>query len=406
MNRSKKLGIVTCCLDDWGGSEELWARSIPHLLTGGIQKIVVYKNQINEQHPEFAYLKSKQIKLRELSPGLTFPEKLFYKVIAIYERIIDKLNISKYQWDKSAGNLFKALKADRPDLVLISQGINFDGLIYASQCLTLGIPYFIVCHKAVNFYWPNPVERTYMKEVLLKAEKCLFVSEHNRKYTEEQFGIRLSNSDIVVNPVKTPVSPLPYPSTLDGYKLACVGRLFVIDKGQDMLIRVLAKPKWKNRKITISLVGNGPDKEALMEMASLLQVQNIHFSGFNQDIRKLWSDYHALILPSRSEGLPLTIIEAMSLGRVVIATNAGGNNEIVQDQVTGFMAEANENDLDHVLECAWARKEEWETMGKQAAQHISKLIPENPEKRFAELIVELLQKEDKRKIKVINNPTG
>lgn len=392
MDFNKKLGIVTCCLDDWGGSEELWARSIPLLRDNGIHKIIIYKNQINQEHPEFAYLKSNNIKFRELSPRLKLYEKLFDQLKDVFDRISGKLGISKYQWNKPAGTLYKALKADRPDLVLISQGINFDGLVYAQQCLTLGIPYIIVCHKAVNFFWPHPSDRNYMKETLLKAEKCLFVSEHNRKYTEEQFGLRLHNSDIVINPVKTPVLPLPYPPTLAGYRLACVGRLFIIDKGQDMLIRVLAQPKWRERNITISLVGKGPDKEALMEMASLLDVQNISFSGFNQDIKTLWANHHALILPSRSEGLPLTIIEAMSLGRVVIATNAGGNNEVVEDEISGFICEANENDLDQAMERAWNKKDEWENMGKQAAEHIRKVVPKNPETRFAELIIDLMRK--------------
>jgi glycosyltransferase involved in cell wall biosynthesis len=390
MNKDKKFAVVTCCLDDWGGSEELWAKSIPFLIKEDIKNIIVFKHKINHKHPEFIKLSANNLLLKELSPRLKFVRNVFSKLTDSFYHIGDKLGLLAYQWNKPAHALFRHLKAERPNLVLISQGINFDGLAFAYQCLKLNIPYIIVCHKAVNFFWPQAGDRDYMKETLIKARKCLFVSEHNRKLTEEQFGIRLVNSDIVINPVKTSVSPLPYPSTLETYKLACVGRLFVIDKGQDILIRILAQPKWKERNIMIDFIGKGPDKEALMEMASLLEVQNISFSGFNDDIKDIWATHHALILPSRSEGLPLTIVEAMSFGRIVIATNAGGNNEIIQNEVTGFIGEANESDLDKTLEIAWNRRTEWEAMGLQAAEYITHTIPKNPEKKFADLIIETI----------------
>jgi glycosyltransferase involved in cell wall biosynthesis len=229
-----------------------------------------------------------------------------------------------------------------------------------------------------------------MKETLLQAKKCLFVSAHTKNITEEQFGVRLPNSDIVINPVKTAVEPLPFPSTNEGYRLACVGRLFVIDKGQDMLLRIMAQPKWRERDISLSFVGSGPDMDGLKELAQLLELNNISFSGYTNDLKQLWNGHHALILASRSEGLPLTIIEAMSLGRPVIATNAGGNSEIIEDQVTGFVSEINENDLDNTMEIAWAKREEWKSMGIKAAKHINEIIPKAPERIFVNLINSIL----------------
>ncbi|MBB6269805.1 glycosyltransferase involved in cell wall biosynthesis [Pedobacter cryoconitis] len=386
MGKDKKLAIVTCCLDDWGGSEELWAKSIAILDNQNLKRITIYKNKINQQHPEFVKLKHKNIFFKELIPEFSFLKKGLFKLIDDFNRLGNKIGISTYNWNKPAGRLYHLLKSDQPDLVLISQGINFDGLVYAWQCLKLNIPYIIVSHKAVNFYWPQHSDRSYMKETLIKAEKCLFVSEHNRKLTEEQFGIRLPNSAIVMNPVKTRGPVIPYPLVSDHYRLACIGRLFVIDKGQDILLRVLAQPKWKVRKLSISFIGKGPDKDGLKEMATLLGVENISFEGYNTDLKDIWANHHALILPSRSEGLPLTIIEAMFLGRIVITTNAGGNTELVEDQETGFIAEANEKDLDEAMERAWQKRDSWQSMGAKAALHIAGHIPEFPEKQFANLL--------------------
>jgi len=390
VRKGKKIAIVTCCLDDWGGSEELWARSIPGLRDNGITHITIFKNKINGTHPEYLKLKHKNVKFSELDPGLSLVEKVASRVTDPFYRLLDRANVVAYNWNKPVARLYRGLKAAPPDLVLISQGINFDGIAYAYQCFKLNIPYLIVTHKAVDFFWPQPNDRAYMKETLLNAKRCLFVSEHNRKLTEEQFGIRLQNSDIVVNPVKTQVEPLPYPAVDKGYRLACVGRLFVIDKGQDMLLRILSQPKWRGRNISIHFFGAGPDLDGLKEMAQLLKVENISFAGYTNDLKRIWNDHHALILASRSEGLPLTIIEAMSLGRPVIATNAGGNGEVIQDGVTGFISEVSETDLDKTMENAWSKRGEWQNMGIKAAEYINELIPKEPEQLFVNLICNIL----------------
>lgn len=390
MGRDKKLAVVTCCLDDWGGSEELWAKSTVILKNEGIVHITVFKNRINSQHPEFAKLKQQDFRFKELDPHLSLFKNLLYRVKDIFGHLGEKLGLMKYSWNKPADRIYKQLKADRPDLVLISQGINFDGLAYAYQCLRLNIRYVIVSHKAVDFYWPSADDRNYMKETLLKAEKCFFVSEHNKNLTEEQFGLKLVNSEIVFNPVKTSVSPLPYPSVANGYHLACIGRLFVIDKGQDILLRVMAQPKWKERDFFVSFIGKGPDRQGLVEMAALLGVEKISFSGYNDGLTEIWNAHHALVLPSRSEGLPLTVIEAMSLGRMVIASNAGGNAEIIDNGITGFIAEPNETDLERVMELAWNKRSEWESIGLAASRHIAEQIPQLPERHFANLLNDIL----------------
>lgn len=391
--KGKRLAIVTCILDDWGGSEELWAKSLDYIDRSAVESITVYKRKINFAHAEFVSLRKKDVVLVSLDPDLKTIKKIKVKLKDIARRVGDKLKLLRYEWDKPVEVFYQHLLSKQHDLVLISQGINFDGLAFAKQCLKLNIPYIIVSHKAVDFYWPPPVLRSCMKETLLKAERCFFVSEHNRKLTEEQFGTKLTNSSIVFNPVKTKVNPLPYPSTETEFRLACVGRLFIIDKGQDILIRVLSKTKWKHRNLKVSLIGNGPDKEGLMELAKLLDVQNLSFTGVVNDLTKIWANHHALILPSRSEGMPLTLIEAMSLGRIAIATNAGGNAEFIEHGITGYIAEANEKDLDEVMELAWQNRQEWESIGKKASEYILTTVPNRPEQMFAKFIIDTLNEQ-------------
>lgn len=387
MNRKNTIAIVTTILDDWGGSEELWAKSIPFLKEGGAADITVYKRRINSDHPKFLWLKAEGVKLKELLPE----QGISKKIGEVIKRIAAKFGLGSFNEDRAAERFYNDLKAAQPDLVIISQAINFDGLHLAQQCLKLKIPYVIVCQKAVDFFWPDPPSRGFMKETLLGARQCFFVSQHNKTLTEEQFGTRLRKSQIIFNPVKTSASGAqPYPDASKGFRLACVGRLFVIDKGQDILLRILSQPKWQERHIEVSFIGTGPDMKGIKEMAALLAVKKVIFKGQINDIEQVWAEHHALILPSRSEGLPLVITEAMAAGRIAITTNAGGNAEVIKHGIDGFIGEANENDFDNAMEQAWAKREEWQQMGQKAAENIKQIIPPLPERDFAVKVMQLI----------------
>lgn len=388
MIHNTKLAIITCCIDDWGGSEELWAKAVPHLFSAGIPDITIYKTSINFQHPQFQQLQKQGVKLTEIIPKSKTVRKIYTKSVDGLIRIAEKFKLATYRWNKSVDSICKKLKQDNINFAIIAQGINFDGLVYAHQCFKFNIPYLIISQKAVEFYWPQANELDYMRETLVNAKKCVFVSKHNLTTTEEQFGLRLQNAKIIFNPSKVAPSALPFPSTKEGFKLACVGRLFILDKGQDILLKILSQPKWKNRQITVSFVGIGSDEKALKALAKLLQVSNVEFKGFESNLISIWEHHHALILPSRSEGLPLAMIEAMSLGRTVIATNAGGNAEIIEENVTGFVGEANVQDFGDAMESAWQARESWEKMGKTAYEKMKIFLSESPEEDFAKLVLQ------------------
>lgn len=377
-----KIAIITTCFEQWGGSEELWARSIPFLAKEGI-RISVYKDRINRQHPRWAGLAEQGVDLKELktSKGAYLAEKMRRAFKRQYW----------YRQHQLMETFTRALRKDRPNLVVIAQGINFDGLGYAQLCLSLDIPYVVICQKAVEFYWPPAGERSGMVRALKHAARCYFVSRQNQVLTEEQFGLRLANAQLIYNPVDRSGSLLPYPSAQEGYRLACIGRLFIIDKGQDILLRLLSRPKWRNRPIQVSFIGTGTDEEGLKEMARLLDVTNVSFTGQLANVHEVWASHHALVLPSRSEGLPLVVLEAMAAGRTVVTTTAGGSREIIEEGITGFIGESGEEAFDQALEKAWERRSDWEAMGRAAHDDLKNKLPANPaEEEFARSLILML----------------
>ena len=125
-------------------------------------------------------------------------------------------------------------------------------------------------------------------------------------------------------------------------------------------------------------------------MSRNLGLTNVTFAGFVRDVPAIWSAHHGLILPSRCEGLPIALVEAMLSGRVPVVTDVGGNAEVVEDGATGYLAAApTEDALDDAMERAWNERHRWREIGAAAAARIRTLIPREPERCFAKRLVEL-----------------
>lgn len=368
---SKKVVFVTSIDEDWGGSEELWFNTAISLAKSGAE-ITVIKRSINFEHRKFIELRDNKIRLINLEkkPSKSIIIRLIKKILHLSIRVYNRFS-PDFANIKSNHNPFSALlHVIKPDLLIVSQGDNFDGLNYAFDAWKKGITYVTIAQKAREINWPYHLHRTVLRSTFKNAKHCLFVSKHNQKLTEEQFGEKFTNARLIQNPIKIK-KPINYPSNQLHYKFACIGRYYLLDKGQDILIRILALEKWKNRPIHITFVGSGEDKLGLIELAKYLDVTCVSFIDYIDDIEELWQTHHALILPSRNEGMCLAVLEAMAAGRPVIVSNAGGNSEIIEDGYSGFIGEANVNDFEIAMDRAWDNKNDWQTIGKNASTFIT-----------------------------------
>ena len=123
---------------------------------------------------------------------------------------------------------------------------------------------------------------------------------------------------------------------------------------------------------------------SLPALANMLGLCRVDFRGFTDDVERVWAEHHALVLPSRHEGMPLAVVEAMLCGRVCIVTDVAGNTEFIEDGVTGFVAPAPTAPLvREVLERAWDRRGEWRQIGAAAARAVRERVPPDPVGCFA-----------------------
>jgi glycosyltransferase involved in cell wall biosynthesis len=148
------------------------------------------------------------------------------------------------------------------------------------------------------------------------------------------------------------------------------------DKGVQFLIEAIPTVFHKQPKARFVLVGSDWMGGRLQARCKQLGIENIViFAGFRRDIRDIYHAADITILPSLREGLPICLIEAMSMELPVIATSVGGTLELVQNGQTGILIEAGNVDAicKAVIEMA-ADTQKRRQMGMIGRQRVTKMF--------------------------------
>ncbi|MFX1487141.1 MAG: glycosyltransferase family 4 protein [Promethearchaeota archaeon] len=114
-----------------------------------------------------------------------------------------------------------------------------------------------------------------------------------------------------------------------------VGRL-VPAKGLSYLILALKHIEREHPDIVLLIIGDGPEKANLERMAKDLKIKTV-FAGWQSDTAPYYAIMGIFVLPSLFEGLPLVILEAMAMGKPVVATNVGGTADLIANRKNGFL---------------------------------------------------------------------
>src|SRR5204862_1696003 len=123
------------------------------------------------------------------------------------------------------------------------------------------------------------------------------------------------------------------PRAFDGPALGTLGRLDS-QKGFDVLLRALVDVP----EARLVVVGDGPERAALERLAAELSLaERVRFEGWREDARRYLTTFDVFVLPSRFEGFPLAVVEAMLARLPVVASAVGSVPEAVREGKTGLL---------------------------------------------------------------------
>jgi glycosyltransferase involved in cell wall biosynthesis len=168
-------------------------------------------------------------------------------------------------------------------------------------------------------------------ERIMNWRTDLFLFESS--YAAQLFRAKVSPPRGMVRVVRNGVSPAEFEPVAvrpDATDFVCVGELRAV-KGIDILIDALAVLKSAGHRVTLTIVGEGPDGDKLKAQAERTGVADaVRFAGF-QPARVAFTMGRMLVMSSRAESLPYVVLEAAAAGVPMIATEVGGVPEIFGD---------------------------------------------------------------------------
>lgn len=233
-----------------------------------------------------------------------------------------------------------------------SWGTLVEGVLGAKLA---GVP--VIIHGEHGTF-PNDLPHRIVQHLTWRmSDRVLSVSEilkstlaDKLKYPKDKIEVILNGVDdkrFYPNPALRKQFRQRYGFSDDTFVVGTVGRLTKV-KNQLMLLKAAAEMYQRGYDVEVVIVGGytvGDSVES--ELRSFAEQsgigQHIHFLGFQEDTPLYYNGFDVFTLTSFSEGCSNVIQEAMSCGLPVIATNVGGNPELVIDQQTGFLIPSNDH---------------------------------------------------------------
>lgn len=205
--------------------------------------------------------------------------------------------------------------------------------------------------------------RVAVRRIYPWADLVIAPSDASRLDLWEYFGVPLGKVEVVKNWI--PSQPEGQESTGPDVDLVYVGRVAEV-KDLPFLLRAVSVLKQRRPLVSLCLVGDGDDMPRVLELVETLGLTgNVELEGFQSDVLKFVRRGRVFCISSLYEGLPMTVLEAMSQGLPVVARDYLGAEELVRNGVTGFVC-ATPEDMALKIERLLEDEELREKLGRNA----------------------------------------
>lgn len=300
--------------------------------TGGIE--ILYKN----------IMKNRDIDNRICC---MFGEGEIYNEIKKYSN--DKI-FSFKKFNKNLNKIVNAIveytKKKKIDIIVVHHGGAKCNYIYLELKKRLKnvkfVRYFHSSYDKYSFgndesFVKRKIAKYIMKKTIASSDLLIFISDAVRKSFLGEFRINEEKSIVIYNGIGNEFYSKNEDKKIEN-KIAFVGRLTKV-KGVNILIDAFNIVKQKGIDSTLTIVGDGEEKNELIEKVSNYGLgNNVIFTGRQSNIIQYLDNADIFVYPSIcEEGFGISVVEAMARGCIPITFNKGGLPEIIKNEKNGFI---------------------------------------------------------------------
>jgi glycosyltransferase involved in cell wall biosynthesis len=286
--------------------------------------------------------------------------------------------------------LRQEIRASRPDIVL--SFIDTGNVLTLAASRGLGIPVVVSERNDPNYHDIGSIW-AWLRRLLYPQAAALVVQTNNVRAWAERI-VKSHAVHVIPNPVTPILNGAEHVSSFreNGCRAVAMGRL-AMQKGFDLLLRAFAQCAAKHPGWSLVIMGEGPERRSLETLASDLGVRDrVRLVGIVQEPFSVLREADLFVMPSRYEGFPNALVEAMACGCAVISTDcSSGPRDIIRDGIDGVLVRPDDVDslaaaMDRLMGDQVARR----GLEKRAVEVIERFSTEKVMKMWDNLFLSLL----------------
>ena len=229
--------------------------------------------------------------------------------------------------------LRREIIASKPDVVI--SFMNSVNVYTIAACAMLNIPTIVSEHIYPGANDANKVWQFMMKWTYRYADLVTVLTQNALPFYPAKQGYRTL---VMPNPV---IKPAPVKDTtrlLTNPSLLAIGKLHP-QKGFDLLLEAFHRLQPKYPQWQLTILGEGDRRAELEDLRARLQLTDcVHLPGLVINVREYLSQAELFVMPSRFEGFPMALCEAMACGVPVLAADClSGPRDIIEDGINGVL---------------------------------------------------------------------
>lgn len=250
--------------------------------------------------------------------------------------------LNKRLWDWTGWKEFADIvKREMPDVVQANAGDTLKFAILSRLFFKWRAPVIFRNASLISSYIKSPLVLWFNRFLFKRTSFVISVSNHSKQDFLALFPFMSETIEVI--PIGIELSVSAGLKKEENYLLHVGG--FTFEKNHVGLIRIMKRLVQIKPAMQLWLIGNGPLWETTRKLVYESGLQNnVKFLGYQNDVMLYMRGACALILPSIIEGLPGVILEAMYCRTPVVAYNVGGISELVKDEETGWLVEAEDEE--------------------------------------------------------------